>query len=510
MKLKNISIYGLVLGAAFALSACTKDFLDRSPKEFLEENAVIGAMQEDLSQVQALVTGAYYNLYSGTNYQPAHDVYGMGALKLVMDVQTEDIAYYRDVHYFCYDYQLDYWQRTYRRATSTWQQLYQVIDNVNQVISILKPADGAEPASQAAKIMLGEALSMRAFCYYHLVNIYQHPITKGRDLPGVPLKTETEYRQERVPVGEVYDQILADIDAGYKYLKGEGFHNGKVGLSEFAAAAIYARVLMFTGDYANAASYAEAAIVGGPLNSAADMTSGFNSLNMPEVLWGYGVNSETTLIYASFMSHADPYSPGYGGAVGVRKLMPSELLDAMAENDVRRAWAGYKEEWNIDGVDFKFERDLGFDKYIQNKYVDIRNTSGGNAGAFTSDILYMRSAEMYFVAAEAYMLAGQNDKALASLNKIMATRVPDYNFAGTGDALRDEIYMQKRIECFMDGVRLFDAKRRGETIDRSKSVNHALDLVTVFDAVKYKADEDNRLVYEIPNAERENNPEMGE
>lgn len=505
MKLKNISIYGLVLGAAFALSACSKDFLDTTPNEFLEEESVIGAMQKDLSQVQALVTGAYSNLYSGNNYRPAHDVTGLPALHLAMDVQTEDVAYHRDVHYFCYDYQLDYWQGNYRRATSTWQQLYQVIDNVNQVIQILKPEDGKEPATRGAKIMLGEALSLRAFCYYMLVNVYQHPISKGKDQPGVPLKTETEYRQERVPVGQIYDQILSDIGAGYKYLKGEGFHNGKVGISEYAAAAIYARVLMFTGDYAGAATYAEAAIVGGPLNSAAQMASGFNSLAMPEVLWGYGVDAESTLFYASFMSHADPYGPGYGGAVGVRKLFPSQLVDAMAENDVRRAWAGYKEEWNVDGVDFSYEKKLGFEKYLQNKYVDVANTSGGST--FTSDVLYLRSAEMYFVAAEAYMLAGQNDKALAALKAIMSNRVPGYDFAGTGDALRDEIYTQKRIECFMDGVRLMDAKRRGELIDRSKSVNHAADL-PAYDAVKFKADEDPRMVYAIPVIEKENNPTM--
>ena len=358
-----------------------------------------------------------------------------------------------------------------------------------------------------AQTMLGEAYSLRAYAYFWLVNLWQHPYSAAKDKPGVPLKTDTEYIQKRVNVGEIYEQILADIDAGYNYLEGKGFHNSKIGLSEYAAAAIYANILLFVGDNANAAKYAEIAAKSAPLNSEAEMLSGFNSLSMSEVIWGYNVNSETTGYYASFFSHVDSYMIGYGGKVGVRKLVASYLYDQIADEDIRKKWFGYNEEYNLHNINYGYEENLGLTKYISNKFRDISMTNPPES-PFTSALIYFRSGEMYFVAAEANYLAGNEAKAREMLNSVMATRIPGYNCSLSGSALYDEICIQKRIETFEEGNSYLDVKRRGETIDRSKSVNHAVDL-TNFDAVTYSA-HDYRMIYHIPNSEMENNPEITE
>ena len=88
----------------------------------------------------------------------------------------------------------------------------------------------------------------------------------------------------------------------------------------------------------------------------------------------------------------------------------------------------------------------------------------------------------------------------------MRTRNPEYAFGGTGQELYDEICLQKRIETWMEGSRCLDAKRRGETIDRSKSTNHAADLEH-FNAITYSA-HDYRMIYRIPQKELENNPSI--
>ncbi len=113
---------------------------------------------------------------------------------------------------------------------------------------------------------------------------------------------------------------------------------------------------------------------------------------------------------------------------------------------------------------------------------------------------------MYFVAAEANSLAGNEAAAKNMLNTVMATRIPGYSFSGTGDALYQEICIQKRIDTWMEGDRYLDATRRGETIDRSKSTNHATDLAS-FNAITYSS-RDYRMIYHIPNAELENNPSI--
>ena len=502
MKLQDITLKGLVAGGVLLAASCSEGYLETEPTQYLDKETVNETMQKDPSQVQAYVTGAYFNLYCGGDYWMSHDDFGLPAIKLATDLACEDIAYNRDAHFFCYDYQLDNRMGTYRRVKSAWNQLYNVIDNANTIIGMLKPSDGSQPTETSAKIMMGEAYSLRAYCYFWLINLWQHPYSAGKDQPGVPLKTEDVYRQERVSVGEIYDQIKSDISTGYSYLEGEGFHNGKVGLSEYAAAAIYANVLMFTGDYENAAKYAEIAAKSTSLNDESDMMSGFNSLTMPEVIWGYNVTSETTGYYASLFSHVDSYMVGYGGEVGFRKLVASDLYNKIADNDVRKKWFGYNDDCNLLGIDFAYEEDNNLTQYIQNKYRDSYLASDVS-DPFTSAIIYFRSGELYFVAAEAYYLAGKESDARNMLNTVMATRIPGYSFSGTGDELYQEICLQKRIDTWMEGDRYLDAKRRGETIDRSKSTNHAVDLNSL-NAITYSS-RDYRMIYHIPVTEMENN-----
>lgn len=505
MNLKELLYKGLVVSAITMTAACSDDYLEQKPSAYLDEEDVTSTMQEDPSQVQAYVTGAYLNFYCGGDYWTNHDDFGLPAIKLATDLMCDDVAYPNDNHFFCYDYQLDNRQGNYRRTSSMWNQLYTVIDNTNTIITMLKPAEGEEPANDDAKVMLGQAYSLRAYCYFWLINLWQHPYSAGTDQLGVPLKTETEYRQERVSVGEIYDQILSDIATGYGYLEGEGFIDSDKGsLSEYAAAAIYANALMFTGDYTNAAKYAKIAAESTSLNSESDMLGGFNSLTMPEVIWGYNVTNETTGYYASLFSHIDTYMIGYGGQVGYRKMIASELYDQISDTDIRKQWFGYNEDYNLLDVSYSYEQANNYLPYLQNKFRDAYMTGAGDP--FTSAIIYFRSGEMYFVAAEAYYLAGDEGSARDMLNTVMATRIPSYACTKSGEDLYQEICLQKRIETWLEGDRYLDVKRRNETIDRSKSVNHAVDLSST-NAINYTG-RDYRMIYHIPTSEMENNPSI--
>lgn len=505
MKLHNITLKGLALGVLFVASSCSDDFLDTKPEGLIDAEDVNATMQKDPSLVQSYLTGAYMNFYNGGEWRTSHDIYGIQSLRIVMDMMTDDVTLPRNTQWFAFDYQLDNRMADYRRTTATWRELYQVINDANTVIEFLKPADDA-PVEGDAKKMLGQAYALRALNYYYLINMWQQPYSVDPDAPGVPVKTESEYRPERVPVKEVYNQIISDITTAYDYLKGETITD-KGSISEYAAAFIYANVLMFTGDYAEAAQWAETAMKGASLNSNADMLSGFNSLDMPEVLWGYKVDTENTCYYASFFSHMDTYMPGYGGKVGYRKLIASELYDQIADNDIRKQWFGYVDDYNLLGVDFSYEQGNGWLPYLSNKFRDKYLTSLGAEGPFTSDVIYMRVAEMYYVAAEAYYLNNQPEKAQEVMTAIMSTRVPGYTCTSTGDALYKEICVNKRIDMFEEGSRLFDIKRRNESIDRALSVNAPIAQLDYINAVKYKG-QDDKMIYMIPDAEIQNNPEI--
>lgn len=504
MKMKNIIFKGLAVAAIALTVSCSEEYLETSPAGVIEEEAVNEVIASDPAEVQSYVTGMQLNLYCGGDYWTTHDDFGIPAMRLATDLWCEDVAFSINQQWFCYDYQLDNRLGNYRRTNTIWNQFYNVINNSNEIINILKPSEGETVNDEIVKRILGEAYAVRAYAYYHLINLWQHPYSVNPDAPGVPLKTEEVYLEHRVPVKDIYAQILSDIDLAYNYLKGLGYSDaGKTAMSEYAAAGIYANALMFTGDYKNAAKYAEEAIKGGAFNSEADMLGGFNSLDMPEAIWGYNVTNETTGYYASFFSHVDPYTFGYAG-LGYGKLVSSDLLSKVDDNDVRKGWFGYKEEYNLLGNGFAVESHYGWLPYVQNKFRDIYVVSAGNADPFTSAIIYTRIAEMYFVAAEAYYLDGNEGKAKEMLKTIMETRNPSYAFNGGGEELYEEICIQKRIEMFMEGCRAFDAKRRGEMIDRTKGVNHTYMASEPYSARSYLFN------FRIPEKELQNNNSISE
>ena len=137
--------------------------------------------------------------------------------------------------------------------------------------------------------------------------------------------------------------------------------------------------------------YAQIAIQGGTLMDEDELLSGFNDINLSEVLWGADINSETNTFYASFMSNMDPFGPGYGGALGNYKMIASDLYDKIADNDIRKKWFGIDVDESNSHYNVR--------QYIQCKFVDVGSLGTGDT--FCSDYIYLRTGEMYFVAAEA-------------------------------------------------------------------------------------------------------------
>ena len=82
----------------------------------------------------------------------------------------------------------------------------------------------------------------------------------------------------------------------------------------------------------------------------------------------------------------------------------------------------------------------------------------------------------------------------------MSTRVPDVSYINSlsGSSLLDEIYLQTRIELWGEGKSYLAMKRNQATIVRGD--NH---LSFVGDPIPYN---DERLTFEIPQAEILNNP----
>ncbi|HZH54783.1 MAG TPA: RagB/SusD family nutrient uptake outer membrane protein, partial [Sphingobacteriaceae bacterium] len=89
------------------------------------------------------------------------------------------------------------------------------------------------------------------------------------------------------------------------------------------------------------------------------------------------------------------------------------------------------------------------------------------AGNWAADYLFMRVAEQYLIEAEAAAKTNAEGEAIQILEALITTRDPNYSAAGlTGQALLDEIYLQRRIELWGEGRALLDMKRLQTGLNR--------------------------------------------
>ncbi len=87
------------------------------------------------------------------------------------------------------------------------------------------------------------------------------------------------------------------------------------------------------------------------------------------------------------------------------------------------------------------------------------------------DVPYMRAAEMYLIEAEALSYTDEN-AARNILFEFALNRDPYYTLStNSGQDLKEEIYIQRRIELWGEGFRFYDLKRLNLPLDRT-GANH--------------------------------------
>ena len=107
---------------------------------------------------------------------------------------------------------------------------------------------------------------------------------------------------------------------------------------------------------------------------------------------------------------------------------------------------------------------------------------------------------MYLLHAECAAATGDESAAKTSLKTVLYERLDDVSYVDglSGRALENEIYFQTRVELWGEGKAYLAMKRTKATITRGD--NH---LSNVGTAISY---DDDRLTFEIPQSEIQNNP----
>lgn len=492
MKFAKYFAAGLI--SVMGLVSCGDDFMDTEYTEYLDQESAGVAAAENPS---VFLNGLWSWMVA---YQSNHDDFGIASIMHATDMMGEDIAMAAD-SWFVYDYDFDNREYNYRRTTSTWKILYTMIAKANEIISLYPEASNSQ-----VKALLGQALAIRGYSYYWLVQLYQNPYnadgTIAGQKPGVPLmltfadakadgsfytESELDALKGRNTVAVIMAQMESDLTRAAKYLEESGYERvdgDKNNIDQHVAYGLLARYYMISSKWAEAASAAAKARAGYAMTGSTGL-GGMKDVASADWMWGFDHDTETQTTYASFYSHISNEAPGYSGVQYNTNLIDARLYSYIADDDVRKAW------FNGPDGDAKAPQAGGTLPYAARKF--------GHYSDWTEDYVYMRAPEMVLIEAEAYARQNQGAKAAETLAILMDARQPSWKAAHSTVTVED-VLLQRRIELWGEGFVRTDLLRNNKGVDRTYAGNNHLPG----HLVKVPA-QDKLWVYQIPNAEMQEN-----
>jgi len=325
-----------------------------------------------------------------------------------------------------------------------WRDGYETVYAANLIIENIDNLEDGEFKDN----ILGEALALRAFAHMEIARIFiKFPqFAAGEDL-GIPYVTSSDVSllPDRPSVQGTWDAILADLNEAEALI---GTDNGIGRLNKAAVNALIARHHLYTGNFDAVIAAATAAIDAGD-NPTVGTRDEFGDI--------YIDATENGVVWKIRIVDEDGISPGVQysqtGATGTRPeyVVDFGLYQLFQDNDIRKSVY-------IETSDFAGKTFNNIAKYF--------GRPGGDADVV--DTKPIRWAEVYLTRAEAYAETGQDGLALADLDAVRSERYENFTSPGeTGQALKDAIALERRLELAFEGFRLSDLKRKNLPVNRS-------------------------------------------
>lgn len=403
-KFKLLQILSLV-GLLFT-GACS-DYLERK-----SQDEVIVTTVSDFSE---FLLGSGY--LTGIQYEMLY----------LMDDDTEIYASPRSPETYMalekfgtFTWQPDMYERERKLYDDGYTETYGRLMGVNAVLDGIDEASGETEARDQVK---AEALALRGYYYFMLVNLFGEPYNFNKEAAGVPLKLTVGINENGIPrntVEEVYTQIVKDLTASSdvfeKYPKRRG--NYRINLS--AVNILLSRVYLYMEQWDSVIVRSNKAI------------------QYAEGLTDYTKNTSARMIMPSY-DHSEV--EWVYGMITLQSFGPS--ADLLSKYDPADCRPGF---WfNI--YDYSFP-------LLKKDYDWSQSATPVNT---------MRISEAYLNRAEAYAQQKNIAGALADLNELRRNRITGYSDVNTSDPslLLEEVRLERRLELCFDEHRWFDLRRYG-------------------------------------------------
>lgn len=490
-----------------ALPCCSKHFLDEKSQDEVRPSTV--------TDLQELLMGEVYPAGSTeTSF--------MGYIDMMTDDMTSNfnpdkaaLNLYKD-YTGPFTWQPDMFESMLAAGTpndiDTYAHYYRRIMGCNVVLDNIDKMRGETADKENVR---GQALAMRGYFYFMLVNLFGQPYNaKGVDIdnsPGVELilsSIVTDAYPARVSVAKIYQQVEQDLLKAMPLMEQYGQNNTKFKASALFVYTLLSRMYLYQEKWTDAQKYATLALQINPklLNLAtiaypgafASPATGVYSINSPEAIWlGYADQYEYF-----YLNQLRPYGP----------IPFCVSPDLVSKYDFTRTNTSNRGDlrmrhffmWDYEDYDWTIYKPIVGQKVS----ADVISNRGPIKG--------MRVAELYLNRAEGnirqYLKDGDETKRTAALNDLNFLRsnrydtrnIPYVNVDYTGQALLDFCKDERRRELCFEDHRWFDLRRYG--MPEIKHTFQSADGQTAVEYVLHQADK--RYVLPIPLSALTKNPSL--
>lgn len=390
--------------------------------DFPKTSVAAGDVFKDQYGTEAAVAGMYgiYGGTGGTSYS-----YG---ISLASALQADDLTYGNTT--IAYEqFKNNSLLPSEDNVATTWALSYSGIYQANAIIEGVTASTTltASVKNQA----LGEALFMRAFCYFYMVNLYG----------DVPLITTTSLQENqfkpRTPAAEVWNQIIADLERAQSILPTTFVNAGRSRANKYAALALLARVYLYQKNYVKAEEKASEIIaesgLGKTFNLPTDLSTVF-LITSPETIFSFDTAlNGYPLIAAQTVPTSATVAPNYA-------ILPDLFLAFEAGDKRKTAWIGVAASQNY-----------------PLKYRTRTNLK-------TENEVVLRLSEQYLIRAEARAQQGNLSGAQSDFNAVH-NRAVSTSVTLTAANYMSVILRERRVELFTEWAHRWLDLRRTGTVD---------------------------------------------
>ncbi|OBX26220.1 SusD-like starch-binding protein associating with outer membrane [Gelidibacter algens] len=537
--LRKIKI-SLLVCLSLTIASCSEDYLDTKPTDAISASDAL-ATAENMAlilnglhrllyaQPQTLISGGDSSRSGNQYWTPLDDNFSGG---VIHTAPANNLGWQDETRWQSHT------QETSLTTEQLWYQRYHIVASANAIIN--KATDGSIPEDARLREIIAQAYAYKTYAYFSLITHYAKGYLIGNPAtdPGVPLLFASEAPFTSAPrstVQEIYNQMESDINNAILYFDGATTNsNDKSQLNINMAYGMKARIALSKGDWETAADAAVLARQGFPIMGESDYKSGFNTVDLPEVIWGSKViGTETTFFRSYFYLMCNTFAGSQNR--GNPKIIDKRLYNQIPDSDYRKdlfledapntnssasnGQGGFGNDPNYtDRAVFNAKRLEYQNQYgwLSNQnthpYMHVKFLQKNPGTTDPDDIINMRTSEMYLIEAEALAMLDDVTGAQAALSTLGEARDSAYDATvfNTKATLMEHIKFQRKIELWGEGFLYTDKIRWDEAIDHAANGGSGASVTLYQDGfMQGKPSTNDKWVFKIPQAEIDANPNIG-